>query len=67
MTNGKTILVVDDESLVRVLVKRILFEQGYRVFEAASGEQHGTTLGPGADPRFRGPAAAWGISQSGAS
>lgn len=35
--DDKTILVVDDDNLVRVLVKRMLGEHGYRVVEAASG------------------------------
>lgn len=39
MTDGKQILVVDDEPLIRVLVRRILGEQGYRIKEAASGDQ----------------------------
>lgn len=38
MTEDHTILVVDDESAVRMLVKRILGEQGYHILEAGSGE-----------------------------
>ena len=38
MTEDHTILVVDDESPVRMLVKRILGDQGYRILEAGSGE-----------------------------
>jgi CheY-like chemotaxis protein len=37
VATNKTILVVDDEQLVRVLVRRILVEQGFRVLEAESG------------------------------
>ena len=32
-------LIVEDEPLVRNMVVRILFEQGYRVLEAANGEE----------------------------
>jgi two-component system cell cycle sensor histidine kinase/response regulator CckA len=35
----KTVLIVEDEPLVRNMVVRILFEQGYRVLEAANGEE----------------------------
>lgn len=44
MTDDKQILVVDDEPLIRVLVRRILGEQGFRIKEAASGEQALTIL-----------------------
>ena len=36
---GTTILVVDDERITRRVAYRILSEQGYRVFEAASAEE----------------------------
>jgi two-component system, cell cycle sensor histidine kinase and response regulator CckA len=36
---GTTILVVDDERVTRRVAYRILSEQGYRVFEAASAEE----------------------------
>ncbi len=36
---GTTILVVDDERVTRRVAYRILNEQGYRVFEAASAEE----------------------------
>jgi signal transduction histidine kinase len=35
----ETILIVEDEPLVRNMVVRILFEQGYKVLEAANGEE----------------------------
>ncbi len=37
--SGKTVLVVDDEAEVRVNVRECLEQLGYRVYEAASGEQ----------------------------
>ena len=36
---GTTILVVDDERITRRVAYRILTEEGYRVFEAASAEE----------------------------
>ena len=36
---GTTILVVDDKRVARRLAYRILSEEGYRVFEAASAEE----------------------------
>jgi DNA-binding response OmpR family regulator len=36
---GATILVVDDERIARRLLYRVLSEEGYRVFEAASAEE----------------------------
>jgi DNA-binding NtrC family response regulator len=36
---GPTILVVDDERIARRLLYRVLSEEGYRVFEAASAEE----------------------------
>jgi two-component system, cell cycle sensor histidine kinase and response regulator CckA len=36
---GTTILVVDDERVTRRVAYRILSEEGYRVFEAASSEE----------------------------
>ena len=36
---GTTILVVDDERITRRVAYRILSEEGYRVFEAASAEE----------------------------
>jgi len=38
-TLGPTILVVDDERIARRLLYRVLSEEGYRVFEAASAEE----------------------------
>lgn len=38
-TPGTTILVVDDERVTRRVAYRILSEEGYRVFEAASAEE----------------------------
>ena len=35
----ETVLIVEDEPLVRNMVVRILFEQGYRVLEASNGEE----------------------------
>jgi PAS domain S-box-containing protein len=35
--HGETVLVIDDEELVRALVVEVLQEQGYRVFEAEDG------------------------------
>jgi len=34
---GETVLVVDDEPALRMLVREILYEQGYRAIEAADG------------------------------
>ncbi len=34
---GRTVLVVDDEPAIRMLVRDILFERGYRVLEAEDG------------------------------
>ena len=36
---GTTILVVDDERITRRVAYRVLSEEGYRVFEAASAEE----------------------------
>ena len=36
---GTTLLVVDDERITRRVAYRILSEQGYRVFEAASADE----------------------------
>jgi DNA-binding NtrC family response regulator len=36
---GTTLLVVDDERITRRVAYRILSEEGYRVFEAASAEE----------------------------
>ena len=36
---GETVLVVEDEAPLRMLVKRLLERQGYRVVEAASGRR----------------------------
>lgn len=36
---GATILVVDDQRVARRLLYRVLTEEGYRVFEAASAEE----------------------------
>ena len=36
---GTTILVVDDERITRRVAYRVLSEQGYRVFEAASADE----------------------------
>jgi two-component system, cell cycle sensor histidine kinase and response regulator CckA len=35
----KTILVVEDQDVVRAMVTRSLLEEGYRVIEASDGEQ----------------------------
>jgi len=35
----ETILIVDDEAFIRENVQRILSEDGYRVLEAANGQQ----------------------------
>jgi CheY-like chemotaxis protein/PAS domain-containing protein len=35
----QTVLVVDDEAAIRVLLRKVLEREGYRVLEAASGEQ----------------------------
>lgn len=35
----KTVVLVDDEDLVRRLVSRVLEREGYRVLEAATGEE----------------------------
>ena len=37
--HGETVLVVEDEAPLRMLVKRLLERQGYRVVEAASGRR----------------------------
>lgn len=42
---GATILVVDDERLARRLLYRVLSEEGYRVFEAATAEEAMGVLG----------------------
>jgi DNA-binding response OmpR family regulator len=42
---GATILVVDDERIARRLLYRVLTEEGYRVFEAASAEEAMGVLG----------------------
>lgn len=39
MTENKTILVVDDDTDTRTVVRTILTTDGYQVAEAASGEQ----------------------------
>ena len=36
-SNSKTILVVDDEPVLRTIVREILHEEGYAVIEAADG------------------------------
>ena len=41
---GTTILVVDDERITRRVAYRILSEEGYRVFEAASAEEAQSVL-----------------------
>lgn len=38
-SEGETVLVVDDEEMVRRLAVRMLLEEGYRVLEASSGDQ----------------------------
>ncbi len=43
-TSGEAILVVDDESAVRDVTRRLLVRQGYEVFEASSGAQGITIL-----------------------
>src|SRR5829696_7667335 len=35
--NSKTVLVVDDEPVLRTIVREILHEEGYAVIEAADG------------------------------
>jgi PAS domain S-box-containing protein len=37
--NGATVLVVEDEAIVRKLVQRVLAWQGYRVLEARTGDE----------------------------
>jgi CheY-like chemotaxis protein len=37
--NGPTILVVDDEPAVRIVITRLLLEAGYRVLSAMSGPE----------------------------
>ena len=37
--NNSTILVVDDESRMRKLIKDFLFQKGYNILEAEDGEQ----------------------------
>lgn len=39
MTNAATILIVDDESEIREIVRVLLQNEGYRLLEAASGEE----------------------------
>jgi CheY-like chemotaxis protein len=36
-SNAKTVLVVDDEPVLRAIVREILHEEGYAVIEAADG------------------------------
>jgi CheY-like chemotaxis protein len=36
-SNAKTVLVVDDEPVLRTIVREILHEEGYAVIEAADG------------------------------
>jgi CheY-like chemotaxis protein len=36
-SNSKTVLVVDDEPVLRTIVREILHEEGYAVIEAADG------------------------------
>ena len=36
---GETVLVVEDEAPLRMLVRRLLERQGYRVVDAASGRR----------------------------
>ena len=36
---GRTILVVDDEELIRSLTRRVLLSKGYTVLEAADGDE----------------------------
>jgi CheY-like chemotaxis protein len=49
----ETVLVVDDEDMVRRLAARILFGQGYRVLEAKSGDE-ATRMLQRAPPRIDG-------------
>ncbi len=37
--NGATILVVEDEAIVRKLIRRVLAREGYQVLEAGSGDE----------------------------
>jgi len=37
-TGSETILIVEDEEMVRTLARRVLERQGYRVLEASDGE-----------------------------
>jgi len=38
-SKGKTILVVDDEQVIRDVLKRLLLREGYDVLSAASGKE----------------------------
>jgi len=45
MKQGITILVVDDEVMMRQLLEKILGREGYRVFSAADGEEALAVMG----------------------
>ncbi len=46
---GETILLVDDEALVRGMIRRLLVKRGYTVIEAASGDEAVACFGEHAD------------------
>lgn len=46
VTDGRTVLIADDEELIRSTAGRALSHFGYRVLEAASGAEVLTALGP---------------------
>ena len=49
MTNGKKILIVDDEPVIRILIEQVLGVEGYELHSVASGEEALAIL-PSFDP-----------------